>query len=798
MFSFLFPTSYSVEDLFSSAKDSKQDDFLKAFAHLREKVRADELIQCFDSRGWTIFQYLATNGMALAMHEFLGFVESNVANSTLLTALELEGSSGHTALLLSAVNGHEDITCAFLRRGASFAGVTGRQRNCVYILARNGMTDALKLIYNTRSPDALAALGNAQDSNGYTALHAAALMGHSETCRMLLACGVDGVGGATRDGSTALHIACRLSTNQPSAAKSAATVHVLLEHYLTHQAVGLEGGASPLATADCFGSTPLHIAASCSNDHAVQAIVALVSGNMTSVIAQDNDGYHATHIACHTLGRLLDEWSREPADGDMEEKVSAAGRCLALLVTAGYPVSATDYAKCTVLHALGVSAHLAGVHGGDHLLQAVQVVLDHTPTEEVDRLVGKENSNGWTCLHVALSKETGASHDTSNKNVSMELRSRVSETFLAAFDPDKRKADEGREGSMVSRLRCGAHNRIPLQERIDLLGRDYSSRGVCAFLRGLGRPPRVVVVAGAGISTSAGIKDFRSSDGLYANSSTSQLFSMEYLIGEPEAFFLQMKGLFLPVVDGQVMPTKAHALLRLLSDLGWLTRVYTQNIDMLEQRIGLSSMEVVECHGSCSRAYCTNEECELRDWKIDSDEEMERLFWSKVRAIDSDAAGEAGKKSCPRCEACGALLRPDVTFFGEPLPVSFGASSMQDLPHCDLVLVLGTSLVVYPVASLPQMVGPKAVRMLINREPTGCFQFVRPADIETQAIATPENVASVLAEEKESYHRWETSQYRDVFRQGDCDAGAEEFVRALGMSDAFDRIVREYCPQYGA
>ncbi len=104
----------------------------------------------------------------------------------------------------------------------------------------------------------------------------------------------------------------------------------------------------------------------------------------------------------------------------------------------------------------------------------------------------------------------------------------------------------------------GEFHRIPAEARRSILAEDYSLAGVCAYLRALrlSRPPRVVVLAGAGISTSAGIKDFRSSTGMYADDQTKNLFSMEFLLANPADFYLRVKEMFLPVVDGVIRPTK--------------------------------------------------------------------------------------------------------------------------------------------------------------------------------------------------------------------------------------------------
>ena len=114
------------------------------------------------------------------------------------------------------------------------------------------------------------------------------------------------------------------------------------------------------------------------------------------------------------------------------------------------------------------------------------------------------------------------------------------------------------------------------------------------------------------------------------------------------------------------------------------------------------------------------------------------------------------------------MLRPDITFFGEALPTRFHQLMSHDLPTCDLLIILGTKLSVYPVASLPSMVGELVPRLLINREAVGCFQHV--ACIEPTPPGTGTNTSSSSGSSssnssEESVTRWLTSSYRDVFYQ---------------------------------
>jgi NAD-dependent SIR2 family protein deacetylase len=225
----------------------------------------------------------------------------------------------------------------------------------------------------------------------------------------------------------------------------------------------------------------------------------------------------------------------------------------------------------------------------------------------------------------------------------------------------------------------------------------------------------VVVLMGAGTSVSAGIPDFRTpGTGIYSR-------LQEYRLPFPEAIFdlAYFRDNPLPFVDlcqsiwpGQAngpKPTLAHAFLRVLEDKGCLRRVYTQNIDGLESLAGVSDDLLVECHGSFRGASCIS--CNA---PMDSEICRQTVLQGEV----------------PKCESCGSLVKPDIVFFGEELPQRFQQLVHQDASTCDFLLVLGTSLLVMPVAAIPSWVSRKCPRALLNLELVGDFvQGDSPKDV---------------------------------------------------------------------
>lgn len=183
----------------------------------------------------------------------------------------------------------------------------------------------------------------------------------------------------------------------------------------------------------------------------------------------------------------------------------------------------------------------------------------------------------------------------------------------------------------------------------------------------------IVFFGGAGVSTESGIPDFRSTDGLYHQEYAyppETILSHSFFMRSPEEFyrFYQAKMLCL---DAE--PNMAHRKLAELEQKGKLKAVITQNIDGLHQRAG--SKEVMELHGSVHRNYCMG--C--------------GQFY--------DAEYMKNAKGVPRCE-CGGMIKPDVVLYEEGLDNQTISKSVQYIANADVLIIGGTSLVVYPAAGL--------------------------------------------------------------------------------------------------
>ena len=203
---------------------------------------------------------------------------------------------------------------------------------------------------------------------------------------------------------------------------------------------------------------------------------------------------------------------------------------------------------------------------------------------------------------------------------------------------------------------------------------------------------RTVFLGGAGVSTASGIPDFRSAHGLYMQQkqgiSYEEMLSHTYFVRHPAEFYDFMRGVML---YPDARPNRAHFALARLEEQGLLEAVITQNIDGLHQLAG--SRNVLELHGSENRYYC------LRCGK----------------KYDMSCVTES--TGIPTCD-CGGMIRPDVVLYEESLDQRLLAKAIHYAETADLLLVGGTSLVVYPVAGLVNYLKPGAKLVILNRDPT--------------------------------------------------------------------------------
>jgi len=197
---------------------------------------------------------------------------------------------------------------------------------------------------------------------------------------------------------------------------------------------------------------------------------------------------------------------------------------------------------------------------------------------------------------------------------------------------------------------------------------------------------RIFVLTGAGISTESGIPDFRSPQGLYSKY-PQDMFDIQFLKNNPGGFYKIFTELLNVILSAE--PNYGHILLSKLEGLNKILLIATQNIDGLHQMAG--SQKIAELHGNAKRFFC--EKC--------NNEYNYTTVLELLKTIE-----------VPLC-SCGGIIRPDVVFFGEPLKEESLRVSFEMAMASDLFIVMGSSLVVYPAASLPLVALEEKIPLVI-------------------------------------------------------------------------------------
>lgn len=224
---------------------------------------------------------------------------------------------------------------------------------------------------------------------------------------------------------------------------------------------------------------------------------------------------------------------------------------------------------------------------------------------------------------------------------------------------------------------------------------------ITALKKMIDESQRICVFTGAGISCPSGIPDFRSANGLYSektkgNYTPEQIISHTFFERDTETFYEFYRT---KMVYPDAEPNEAHRYFAALEQRGKTVTVVTQNIDGLHQRAG--STDVIELHGSVHRNNC------LRCGKF------------------YDASAVTGTNGVPRCD-CGGVIKPDVVLYEEPLDQSTVLRAVQAISEADLMLIIGTSLVVYPAASYVGYFRGKNL-VLLNKTETQCDHLAQLA-----------------------------------------------------------------------
>jgi NAD+-dependent protein deacetylase sirtuin 2 len=308
----------------------------------------------------------------------------------------------------------------------------------------------------------------------------------------------------------------------------------------------------------------------------------------------------------------------------------------------------------------------------------------------------------------------------------------------------------------------------------------------------------IVVLTGAGVSVASGIPDFRSPGGMYdtlrPDLLTASLSDRKRIQRDPtyvvswdlfqrNAFpYLEVRRPFiLGTQEHKWKATIAHYFFELLSTkTSKLTRLYTQNIDGLEQQcVGLPKDRIVPVHGTLAQVAC--EGCG-HEMELDS---FCNELKSKIRNIyqDPNVSSSAPDESTPIvCTSCNKpLIKPTTVLFGRSLPHRFFELLPNDMDNADLLLVAGTSLVVSPANSLVQLVSDAARRVVVNMEPVGEELGLQFGNLQRDKFMSNGDGGNG--------NNGSDQDYRDLFLQGTCDEVFLQLIQELGwMSDLQQKL----------
>ncbi|KAH6647577.1 DHS-like NAD/FAD-binding domain-containing protein [Truncatella angustata] len=259
----------------------------------------------------------------------------------------------------------------------------------------------------------------------------------------------------------------------------------------------------------------------------------------------------------------------------------------------------------------------------------------------------------------------------------------------------------------------------------------------------------IMVLTGAGISTSLGIPDFRSAQtGLYTKladlglpiNDPQEVFDIEVFRNDPHIFYTVAKD----ILPSTTRFTPTHAFIALLQNKGKLLTNYSQNIDNIEASAGIMPEKLLQCHGSFAKATC--QKC---GYKVPGDTIFPDIKASRIPRCDrctshlrangsskrkrSKKRGSSGKRSRYNSDDTdedddfnieeAGIMKPDITFFREDLPDDFHDRLARDMDLVDLVIVIGTSLKVSPVSEVVPCLPPHVPAIYISREPVAHINF---------------------------------------------------------------------------
>ena len=236
---------------------------------------------------------------------------------------------------------------------------------------------------------------------------------------------------------------------------------------------------------------------------------------------------------------------------------------------------------------------------------------------------------------------------------------------------------------------------------------------------------KLVVFTGAGVSTESGIPDFRSPGGIWSKFDPDD-FTIEKFLYSPETREKQWRILVEGGIFTDAQPNQAHLSIAELEKLDKLDCVITQNVDNLHQKAGNSPEKVIELHGNMRWVEC--------------------LGCNERYPVEDIAQRSKKGKGVPDCEKCHGILKPDVVFFGEALPEEALQKATYRSRNCDLLIAIGSSLVVYPAAYMPVYAKEAGAKLVIINLDKTSYDSSADICINSKAGETMESILNKVKE----------------------------------------------------
>ena len=289
-------------------------------------------------------------------------------------------------------------------------------------------------------------------------------------------------------------------------------------------------------------------------------------------------------------------------------------------------------------------------------------------------------------------------------------------------------------------------------------------KGLAGYIKN-GYAKKILILTGAGISVKSGIPDFRSpGTGIYDNIKKygmlepDLLFNRAFIKNDPKPFFSLVKEF----IDKEYEPTNAHYLSVLFKNKGLLMRYYTQNIDSLDLKAGLTPPYLIECHGHMRISTCTNSSCKN---KIPTESIKNIIIKGQI----------------PYCKKCNSLIIPDVVMNDDDLPEEFFEQLDKDFHECDLLIVMGTSLQVEPFPGMIEDPPLNVPRVLINKEPVVTY-VEELGEKNGRLVEISEDRLSQKFKFGHFFNR------RDIFLGGDLQKNVLELIKELGWEEDLNKL----------